>query len=143
MIYYVAQLLYVVAQPLAKISILLLFLRIFPDDRFRLVTKIAIALMVLQTIAFSISITLQCIPVSAVWDITRKGKCINSSAVVAAGAGFSIFEDLVIILLPVPQLKQLNFSMWRRLAVIAMFAMGSLYVVFKPFSDLPFAFVRH
>ena len=74
------------------------------------------------------AITLQCIPIKAVWDFSDKGKCINASAVVFAGAGFSIFEDIVIILLPVPELKRLPLGSRRRLAVIFIFALGSLYV---------------
>jgi hypothetical protein len=130
-LYYIAQILYVLLQTLPKISILLLFLRIFPGERFRLVTKIALVWMICHTIAFFMAVTLQCLPVRAAWDLSQKGKCIYSSAVVSAGAGISIFEDVVIILLPVPQLKQLNLSLRKRLAVMGMFALGSLYVALR------------
>jgi hypothetical protein len=116
----------VVVKNLAKASILLLFLRIFPDQRFRLLTKIFLVWIACNAFAFSIAITLQCIPVQAVWDMSVKGNCIDSSAVVFAGAGFSIFEDIVIILLPVPELKGLPLSLRKRLAVIFIFALGSL-----------------
>lgn len=55
---------------------------------------------------------------------------------VAAGAGFSIFEDVVIILLPVREIKQLNLGPRRRLAIILMFTLGSLYA--SPLNPLPF-----
>lgn len=83
-------------------------------------------------------ITLQCIPISAIWDLGVKGKCINPTAVVFAGAGFRIFEDIVIMLLPVGELKGLNLALKRRLAVIFMFAFGSLYVTTSSlFNPLP------
>ena len=82
--------------------------------------------MVCHTIAFTIAVTLQCIPPSAIWDTTIKAKCNNSTAQVYAGAAFSIFEDIVIILLPVRELTNLNLSTRKKLAVIFMFALGSL-----------------
>jgi hypothetical protein len=127
----VSQILYVLVQNVAKISIILLFLRIFPDERFRLYTKIALAWMICHLVGFFIAVTCQCIPISAIWDLSVHGKCVNSTAIVYAGAGFSIFEDIVIILLPVRELKNLNLSTQKKVAVIFMFALGSLYV--RPF----------
>ncbi|KFY99223.1 hypothetical protein V498_00906 [Pseudogymnoascus sp. VKM F-4517 (FW-2822)] len=124
-LYYIAQIFYGLAQNLAKISILLLFLRIFPGERFRLVTKTALVWMICQLIAFFIAVTLQCVPVKATWDMTQKGTCINAGALVTAGAGFNIFDDIVIILLPVRELKHLHLSLRKRVAVIALFALGS------------------
>ncbi|QKX53702.1 uncharacterized protein TRUGW13939_00782 [Talaromyces rugulosus] len=124
-LYYVAQIFYALVQTFAKISILFLLLRIFPDKRFRLVTKIFIGWMICQTLAFFFSVTLQCIPIQAVWNITTKGECINSNALLVAGAALSIFEDLVIIVLPIHELKRLNLSLKTRLEVILMFALGS------------------
>jgi hypothetical protein len=143
-LYYVAQILYVLVQDLVKTSILLLFLRIFPGERFRLVTKVFMAGIICQAIAFFFAVTLQCIPVRAVWDVTVQGQCIDSGAVIAAGAGFSIFEDIAIILLPVPELKRLNLGLGKRLVVMALFAMGSLCVApsqvlnLSPFMLFPF-----
>lgn len=124
-LYYVSQILYVIVKNLAKASILLLFLRIFPDQRFRLFTKICLIWIACNAFAFSMAVTLQCIPVDAVWDISTKGKCINSGAVVFAGAGLSIFEDIIIILLPVMELKSLPLSLRKKFAVIFIFALGS------------------
>jgi hypothetical protein len=111
---------------LAKFSILLLYLRIFPDKKFRLVTKIAIGWMVCQTIAFVIVVSFQCTPVDAVWDISVHGKCINSQAFVYTAAGFSILEDIVIMLLPIWELKDLRLDLRKRIALGFMFALGSL-----------------
>ena len=72
-------------------------------------------------------ITLQCIPVYAIWDQRVEGKCINSSIAILIAAGIGIFEDIVIILLPVPELKGLNLCLRKRLAVMFMLALGSLY----------------
>jgi hypothetical protein len=137
----VSQILYVIIKNLAKASILLLFLRIFPDQRFRLFTKICLIWIACNAFAFSLAITLQCIPVNAVWDISVQGRCINSGAIIFAGAGLSIFEDIVIILLPVPELKGLPLSLRKRAAVIFIFALGSLYVYPLSLLTLPALFL--
>ncbi|KAG9242064.1 hypothetical protein BJ878DRAFT_517457 [Calycina marina] len=123
--YYVSQLLYVVVQNTAKISILFLYLRIFPDRTFRLWTKILAVWITIRCFSFLIGVTLQCVPIRGVWEVTLEAKCINSTAIVFAGAAFSISEDIVIILMPIPQLKELNLTLRKRLALIVMFAVGS------------------
>ena len=127
-LYYVSQILYVLVLNLVKISILLIFLRIFTGHRFRLFTKICILWMACQAIAFFLAVSLQCIPVSSTWDLSAEGKCINSTAMIYAGAVCSIFEDIFLILLPVRELLALNISSRQKLLVIFMFALGSLFV---------------
>jgi hypothetical protein len=74
------------------------------------------------------AIAFQCIPVNAVWDLDVKGRCIDSSAIIFTGAAVGIFEDIVIILLPVPELIGLSLTLRKRLGVIFLFSLGSLYV---------------
>ncbi|KIN00010.1 hypothetical protein OIDMADRAFT_181260 [Oidiodendron maius Zn] len=124
-LYYVSQILYAVVLNLVKISILLLFLRVFTNNRFRLVTKICLLWMVCQTVAFFFAVTFQCMPVSSIWNPTPNRKCINTTAVIYAGAVCSIFEDVFIIILPIRELLALNMSPRQRLGVIFMFAIGS------------------
>ena len=76
-----------------------------------------------------ISITFQCVPVAAVWDLAIKGKCINSQDLLYAGGGFSIAEDILLMLLPASEIKGLNLSLKKRISVMLLFALGSLYVV--------------
>jgi hypothetical protein len=76
--------------------------------------------------AFTIAVSFQCTPVKTVWDITAPGHCFNSQAFVYSAAGFSIVEDLFIMLLPVSQLKALNLDLKKRIALVFMFALGSL-----------------
>jgi hypothetical protein len=65
-------------------------------------------------------------PVRSIWDTTLPGKCVNYLALAYAGAGLSIFEDFVIMLLPISELKGLNLDLRKRAALVFMFALGSL-----------------
>jgi hypothetical protein len=121
-----AQILYVVIQSATKVSILLLYFHIFSGTRFRFWTKAVIGFMACHFLAFLFAVSLQCIPVTAVWNLDIKGKCISSTVIVLAGAVMSITEDLVIILLPIPCLRTLQLSLKKRIELIFLFALGSL-----------------
>jgi hypothetical protein len=84
--------------------------------------------MACHTIAFTLGVILQCLPIKALWDLTIQGKCLNIHAFALAGAVLSIFEDIFIIILPIGELKGLNLSLQKRTALYLMFALGSLYV---------------
>lgn len=111
---------------LAKIAILLFYLRIFPDDRFRFITKIAAVGVGLTSTSFGFAIIFQCTPIRAAWMPDLPAKCISPKGLVYGGAVFSILEDLIIILLPVRQLQALKLSWRKRFALMLMFAVGSL-----------------
>lgn len=57
-----------------------------------------------------------------------EGTCVNEHALAFTGAGLSIAADLVIMFLPVYELKGLNLTLRKRVALTGMFALGSLYV---------------
>lgn len=82
--------------------------------------------MVCRTVAFVAVVIFQCIPVQASWDLTVPGKCADSQAYVYVAAGISIFEDIVVMLLPVWELKNLTLSVKKRFVLVFMFALGSL-----------------
>jgi hypothetical protein len=66
------------------------------------------------------------LPVNSLWDLTVRGKCTNFTASIYAGAAFSIFEDIVIVTLPMFVLKDLNLTLRKKIALCLMFALGSL-----------------
>lgn len=82
--------------------------------------------MVGHTLAFVMVVAFQCVPVMAIWDHSIHGTCTNSQAFVYSAAGFSIFEDFVIMLLPIWELKDLSLNSKKKLALIFLFALGSL-----------------
>jgi hypothetical protein len=125
-LFYVAQIFYVLIQNLAKFSVLLLYLRIFPDLKFRRMVQVCMVWQLCHTVAFLIGDMFQCVPVDAVWMPQRMGKCLDFNAFSFAGAGLSIFEDIVITLLPISELKGLNLTLRKRIALCLMFALGSL-----------------
>ena len=111
---------------LAKLSILFLYLRIFLNKSFRLAVHITMACIIAQTVANCLAISFQCTPVDSYWDTSIKGTCIHSLGFVYSAAGLSILQDLIIMFLPVLELKALKLDLRKKFALGFMFALGSL-----------------
>ncbi|KAF8858379.1 hypothetical protein BDZ45DRAFT_591268 [Acephala macrosclerotiorum] len=77
-------------------------------------------------IAFTITVIFRCFPVEALWKVSMERKCMNINTVTKAGAFASIVEDLIIMVLPISELKGLNLNLRKRTALCFMFALGSL-----------------
>ncbi len=124
--YYISQILYMFVTGLSKLSILFLYLRIFLNKSFRLATNITMACIIAQTVGVCLAISFQCTPVSSYWKNSVCPTSINSLAFVYSAAGLSIVEDLIIMFLPVMELKALKLDLRKKFALGFMFALGSL-----------------
>ncbi|KAJ0325595.1 hypothetical protein COL5a_007406 [Colletotrichum fioriniae] len=125
-LFYAVQQLYIMIQVFAKISILLFFSRIFPAKWFQLTVRYFIMFLLLHGLIFLLVIIFQCTPVSSVWDRSNPNRtCLNVTAIGYAGAVFSIVEDLVILVLPIPELVKLQLNIRKKIALGFMFSLGS------------------
>ncbi|GKT97107.1 integral membrane protein [Colletotrichum tofieldiae] len=125
-LFYVVQMLYILIQVFAKISILLFFSRIFPARWFQLTVRYFIIFLLVHGAIFLLVIIFQCTPISSTWDRSIPNrKCLNVTAIGYAGAVFSIAEDLVILALPIPELLKLQLNIRKKIALGFMFSLGS------------------
>ena len=70
-----------------------------------------------------------CQPVSAWWETSLTGdNCIDFIEVSKAVASLNISTDLAIIMLPLPGLKRLMLPSAQKVALMAVYALGILYV---------------
>jgi hypothetical protein len=80
-------------------------------------------------VAFVLATALQCIPVRIAWehwDGEHHGKCIDLNADAWCSAAGNIILDLIVILLPMRELKDLKMNRWRKFGVMLMFLGGLL-----------------
>ncbi|KAH7410485.1 hypothetical protein DE146DRAFT_675190 [Phaeosphaeria sp. MPI-PUGE-AT-0046c] len=129
-IFYFAELFYLTAVGLTKISVLLFYLRIFPRRSLRRAIWVTITVCVLYIIAFVTTTALQCIPVRISWeqwDGEHHGKCLSLSAVGWSSAAINIVLDLVVMVIPIREVKNLSISRVRKFGVMLMF-LGGLFV---------------
>lgn len=128
-IFYYTELLYLASVALTKISILLFYLRIFPQKSLRKIIYFTIGLCIAYMVAFVLATALQCIPVRIAWehwDGEHHGKCIDLNADAWCSAAGNIILDLIVILLPMRELKDLKMNRWRKFGVMLMFLGGLL-----------------
>lgn len=114
-----------------KISICFLFLRLFPDEKFRRIVWATQCFNFAVLITFIFVNTLQCRPMSFFWtgwDGEHQGSCFNMNAAAWAHAAIHIALDIWMLVLPASQVWTLNVSLKRKLAILAMFSLGILYV---------------
>jgi hypothetical protein len=124
---YIAESFYVVTLASTKISVLLLYLRIFPHESFRCAASATIGMIALSTVIIFFMTIFSCHPVAFFWnrDI-RGGTCININKLAYANSAMSIIQDLLIVALPLPVLVKLNMGRKKKIGVGFMFTVGSL-----------------
>lgn len=125
--FYQSEWIFVVLQATIKISILLFYLRIFPDKRFKRWVFGIIGLNVAFCIAFVLPLVFQCDPVPGAWlrwDGTFTGTCLNLNAIGWSGAAANVALDIAVLLLPVPNLLKLNVNWRKKVAIMSMFLVG-------------------
>jgi hypothetical protein len=123
---YIAENLYVVILGLVKVSILVFYLGIFPQTWFQYMTWGAIAFVGISTTTLSFLTIFQCKPVAYFWNRDLHGTCIDINALAYANSAMSIVQDILVVAIPIPALNKLQLGRKKKLAVLFMFAVGSL-----------------
>ncbi|RAO64886.1 uncharacterized protein BHQ10_000898 [Talaromyces amestolkiae] len=126
-IYYIDEDIYLSILPLTKISILLFYLRVFPQRSFRITTYIVIAMNLCYLIAFVLVSVFQCHPIDAAWlrwDGEHPAKCQNINAQGWASAAINMFLDIVTMVLPLRELSKLSMSLKKKMQLMIMFTLG-------------------
>ncbi|KAH7356912.1 hypothetical protein BKA65DRAFT_580090 [Rhexocercosporidium sp. MPI-PUGE-AT-0058] len=127
--YYVAQMFYVFVQVSAKMSLLLLYIRVFPRTRTALFSKLGIGFLIVHGTLYLFLVIFQCTPIAFVWDRSMSGKCLNLNSIGFSGAAASILEDLFILVLPVFEIKHLQLGRGKKWNLFLMFSIGSFACV--------------
>ncbi|KAF2852732.1 integral membrane protein [Plenodomus tracheiphilus IPT5] len=127
-LYYVCQMLYILVQIFAKVAILSLYSRLFPNfiRWFQWTVRGMIVFMFTHGLVFFLMVVLQCLPINSIWDKTITGKCLPVNVAIGfTGAGLSIAEDFVILLMPIYQLWMLQMSTRKRIGLVLLLSVGS------------------
>lgn len=111
-----------------KVAILMLYIRIFSTPKVRLMTWIAMGVVLANWVATGIIATFTiCQPFAFKWDKTiEDGKCANLMAAYKYISIPNIVTDIAILVLPVPSLWKLHTSKWRKIGIFVTFATGGL-----------------
>ncbi|KXH25445.1 integral membrane protein [Colletotrichum simmondsii] len=78
-LYYAVQMLYIVVLILAKLSIIALFARVFPDRKFQIINKLVFVFLAGHGLVFLFVIMFECTPIAGIWDRTIERKCLGDN----------------------------------------------------------------
>lgn len=111
----------------AKLSILLLYLRVFfptgaAKSNFWWVIQATIWLNVLYTTAYILLVSLQCVPSKQPWGHS----CIDESALLITASVINIISDVAVVVIPLGSVWNLQMARKKKRALWALFGFGLL-----------------
>ncbi|KAJ4299262.1 hypothetical protein N0V90_004506 [Kalmusia sp. IMI 367209] len=131
-IYYFDEALYLSSIALTKISILLFYLRIFPNPRFRRLVYVVIAYCVGYVLGTVLALIFQCKPLNLAWtrwDGEHPGKCFNLNLLGWMTAALNIVGDVMVICLPLHELSKLAMGRRKKAGIMLMFLGGGFVTI--------------
>ncbi|KAK1144136.1 hypothetical protein N8T08_005798 [Aspergillus melleus] len=120
---------YTLLVPSIKISILLLYRRIFPIRKFQIASWIVGGLVCSWCLAVFITVMLQCRPISLNWDKSQPGTCIDPKQFFFGNAISNLLIDVVILMMPIPMVLQLQLRTSQKLTILGIFLLGGFVCV--------------
>ncbi|KAJ8127561.1 hypothetical protein O1611_g6074 [Lasiodiplodia mahajangana] len=116
---------YAATSALLKFSILSLYRELFRTSRtFCLCTWAVTALVTEWFVQVVLATNLQCIPISASWDPSVRGTCINYGIEALVAYLINISTDFIILSMPIPLILKLQVSKPQKWRLIISFATG-------------------
>lgn len=120
-----------------RISIVLLFKRVFPLPKFVTLCWTVLALNVAYTIATYIAVLLMCRPITYAWEAGHSGRhCGDWKAFYLWHGILNLLYDLIVVSMPMPLIWRLKLPFFDRAILTAIFAMGLVHVFFIPLFEL-------
>ncbi|GES63288.1 integral membrane protein [Aspergillus terreus] len=119
------QFLWVLSLSCTKVSILLLYLRIFPVTAVVRIAWVTIGVIVAWAIATILVGCLICRPFAYNWDQTIPGgSCGNQVTSFTATGVINLVTDVVVLVTPMPLLYRLQMAMYKRVTLMTVFGLG-------------------
>ncbi|KAF7586683.1 hypothetical protein BBP40_008489 [Aspergillus hancockii] len=112
-----------------KASLLLQYKQVFPTHRMRQACYSLIEFLTVYGTWTIVSAWLNCIPVAKFWDDSLGGYCLNQKALWFSNSAIHILTDIMILIYPLPVLKDLQLPYRQKAALIVVFTLGSFVFV--------------
>ncbi|KAK4208919.1 integral membrane protein [Rhypophila decipiens] len=126
--FYASLLVYNASLLLVKISITLMYRRIFVTRIMRIVTVTTLVFLVAWGFAMEFSLAFICVPAKRFWDISAnpEGFCHDFLKVFLAVAVTNMLTDFIIFLIPLPSIRTLQLPLKQKLALAFILCLGLL-----------------
>ncbi|KAL4882906.1 CFEM domain-containing protein [Aspergillus karnatakaensis] len=126
-LFFIEEELYGICIAMVKISMLLLYLRLFPNKPLRVAVFVFMGLTAAWGATAFFVLLFSCRPISHYWnkwDGEHEGTCLNQDSILVAHSVINILLDVGITIVPMPILIKLHMTLEKKVGVIAMFAVG-------------------
>ena len=74
----------------------------------------------------------QCRPIEAAWNLDPRAKCIKITTVWMVMGAMNVLTDVLLLLVPIPQLWALQMRRDTKFGIIGIFSIGGLFVTLFP-----------
>ena len=110
-----------------KITVLLLYRRVFRPQRwspFDVATRCFLVVLVLFYTSTMFVKIWECLPRAKIWDKGLEGSCVNVATILDVSGFFNTVSDLLILLIPIRAVHALQMKRRRKAGVVAIFTVG-------------------
>jgi hypothetical protein len=131
-VYYFDEDLYLTCLPLVKISMLLFYLRIFPQRWFRISCFVTMGACASYAIAFLLVSVWQCRPIPYAWENWHgetTGVCNDINAQGWTSAAINVVLDIIVLGLPLTVIAKLQLNKRKKFLFSLMFCVGFLVTI--------------
>ncbi|OLN97882.1 hypothetical protein CCHL11_02495 [Colletotrichum chlorophyti] len=128
-LFFVEELLYAFVVSVTKVSVLIFYLRLFPEPWFRVACYLTLTITTLYGLGQSFAIILICSPVSfnwTQWDREHPGQCGDINVMTFTNGGINITIDLILFILPVTQFITVSWTLQKKIGISLIFLIGLL-----------------
>ncbi|SMR44732.1 unnamed protein product [Zymoseptoria tritici ST99CH_3D1] len=122
--FYASVILYNASLLMSKLSILLQYLRIFPQKGFRVVCYVVLGIVAAYATFAILTAIFACNPIRSFWDQSVQGTCLPRFPIWFANSAFNIISDIAIALIPMPLLDKLGMPKNTKRALQLVFLLG-------------------
>ncbi|KAF9732256.1 hypothetical protein PMIN06_006647 [Paraphaeosphaeria minitans] len=127
--FWLAQTPYKIVVCLNKVSVILLYMRIFIGQRFQQLCFCSLAIIISSGVATVFATIFQCVPLARSWDKAVEGHCIDSSSFWVANAVINISTDVIVLALPIYEVAKLQLKLREKIMLHSVFLLGSFVTV--------------
>ena len=119
-----------------KFSVLLFYRRLFTIRRFKIISGISMGVLAAWTVSFTSAMAAQCTPPRSFWEkfeIDYEPGCIQVQKMYQGLAFSDIVLDVLVLALPIPFVLMLNMPWKKKIAVVDVLLLGTVYVELRCF----------
>lgn len=109
-----------------RLSILMLYLRVFPQRRDRVICYVTAALILANFVGVMVAGFVICIPLNALWNPKIQGRCIDKNAWYRWATLMNIVTDIIMLVVPLPVIWKIKCSTRTKIGLTITFGVGSV-----------------